>query len=233
MQYLFTLRRNYVVIPKLGVAYGRVPKSANSTIKRQLAKAAGIDDRFDGKFSKDEFWRDKAPDAFLMTAVELRRAHPDIFVFSFVREPLARLVSCYRSKILRAPEVPLSFRREGLSKQTSFRDFALHAAGRPDWRCNVHYRAQAHILSHKGDLVPDFIGRFETLAEDWRRLQDIVEDRTGNRLPDPPIKKANPDRPLSKPGDGFEGDEALMARLRARFADDYRLFYPESLEQAS
>lgn len=224
MQYLWGLRRNYVALPALGVAYARIPKSANSTIKRLLAEAAGIDDRFGGRFSSDSHWRGKAPDACLLTGAELRRRHPDLFIFTVVRDPLARLAACWRSKISRADEIPLSFRREGLTPETTFRAFADHAARRADWRCNVHYRAQAHILGT--GPAPDFVGRFDRLDADWPELCAVLAARGVTLPPLPPRPRREEPDALTDP-DYFAGDQALIARLRARYAEDYRLYFPD------
>ena len=95
MQYLGALRRNYVVISSIGLGYGRIPKAANSTIKRLMARSAGLERFFpEGGYSKDRNWRDLAPHAYFLTAEEARRRFPDILLFSMVREPLARLASC-------------------------------------------------------------------------------------------------------------------------------------------
>lgn len=232
-QLFYGLRRHYVVIPSLGLAYGRVPKSANSTIKRLLARAAGLEEAFGGTgYSKDRNWRDKAPEAYFLSAKAMRRAHPDVLVFTFVREPLARLASCYRSKIVRAPAVPKGLKREGLTKDTTFAEFARHVAGRSDRRSNIHYRAQSAILTDRGALVPEFVGRFETLEADWERLRETLRARNGVELPSLPPRGGGPARPpVAQAGDFFDGDEALMDRLRRRYADDYRLFYPELIGQ--
>lgn len=225
MGFLTRNSEHFVVVPSLNLAYGRVPKVANSMLKRQVARAAGIEDQFNEVFSRDRDWRTKAPVAYLVTAAELKRRWPEAFVFAFVRDPLSRLGSCYRSKISGAKRFSDAFRREGLTPDTTFPEFVAHVERRRDWRCNVHYRPQAAILTHRGEVVPDFIGKFETIREDWKRLSDLLEGRGSPRLP--PLPQRNHKRPVVAPDDFFEGDEALAARARARYSEDYRLFYPE------
>lgn len=220
---------HYIVLPALGIAYARVPKVANSMLKRQMARIAGIEDSFPNGYSKDRDWRTKKPDAHFMTATELTRHWPDIFVFTFVRDPLSRLASCYRSKIAEAKRFSKSFHNEGLRPDTSFPDFVAHVARRGDWRSNIHYRAQSAILTHKSRSLPQFIGRFETIRQDWQRLGDELRARGGPALPALPQRRQT--RPIVAADDYFRGDEQLIALARARYAEDYRLFYPEQAKE--
>lgn len=216
------------MLPQLGIGYGRVPKAANSMIKRHLARAAGIEGVFgDEAFSQDRHWRTKAPHAYFLTAAGARRRFPGIFLFSFVREPLSRLTSCYRSKILRPDRVSDSLRREGLQKTTSFPDFVAHVCRRSDWRSNIHYRAQSHILRGKGGLAPDFIGRIEYLAEDWMRLSEIMAGRSLEPLPPPPGRKSLAREARLQTGELFQGEREMISMARRRYARDIALFYPE------
>lgn len=229
LQYLGGLRRHYIVLPQLGVGYGRIPKAANSMIKRLLARAAGLEEMFgDEAFSQDRNWATKAPDAYFLTAAEARRRFPDVFLFSFVREPLSRLASCYRSKIVRPEVMHDSLLNEGLSKDTSFRKFAMHVCGRGDWRSNIHYRSQAYILRGHGGLAPDFIGKVEQLEADWRRLSDLLQERGGAPLPQLPRRKSAVKQAQMKTGDLFEGDQDLINRVRLRYAEDFLLFYNDA-----
>ena len=216
------------MLPQQGIGYGRIPKAANSMIKRQMARAADLEGLFgEEAFSKDRNWRTKAPHAYFMTAAGARRRYPNIYLFSFVREPLSRLASCYRSKILRPDSLSDSLRREGLGKDTSFADFIAHVCGRSDWRSNIHYRSQAHILRGASGLAPDFIGRVEHLAEDWRHLSDILAGRGLSPLPQLPARKSHATKAQMQTGDLFDGDQALIAMARQRYAQDLSLFYSD------
>lgn len=220
---------HFIAIPALGIAYGRVPKVANSVIKRSLAHAAGLQDRFPNKgFSKDRNWKTLAPDAFFVDAGTLARDFPDLLVFAFVRDPLERLASCYRSKLTQGRTIGKGLAREGLKTGIAFPDFVDHVCRRRDWRSNVHYRSQSAILSaivQKPDRRPTtIIGKFETMREDWLRISGMLETRTGRALPRLP--RRNPKHEIAKASDFFKDDAALTARAVARYAEDYRLFYP-------
>ena len=226
---LFRPTPHFIAIPSLGIAYGRVPKVGNSAIKRTLAHGAGLQGRFPNKgFSKDRNWKTLAPDAYFVDAGTLRRDFPELLVFAFVREPLSRLASCYRSKLTEGRTIGKGLAREGLKTGISFPDFVDHVCRRGDWRSNVHYRSQSSILSSfapdRNGSTPAMIGRFETMHRDWARISEAVEARTGRPLPRLPHR--NPKHKIATAEDFFQGDAALTARAAARYAEDYRLFYP-------
>ena len=207
-----------------------MPKVANSTIKRTLAHAAGLQDRFPLKgYSKDQNWKTLAPDAHFIDARTLARDFPDLLVFAFVRDPLERLASCYRSKLREGRTIGKGMAREGLKTGMPFPAFVDHVCRRGDWRSNVHYRAQSAILAgmvaKPGTPSRMHIGRFETMREDWARISAALEARTGHHLPRLPNR--DPKRTAPPASDFFQGDAALTARAIARYAEDYRLFYPE------
>ena len=229
LQYLGGFRRHYVVLPQLGVGYGRVPKAANSIIKRLLARAAGLEYMFgDEAFSQDRNWRTKQPNAYFLTGAQARRRFPDLVLFSFVREPLSRLASCYRSKITRPEALHDSLQREGLKKDVSFPKFVKHVCGRSDWRSNIHYRSQAQILNMRGGTPPDFIGQVEQLELHWRMLSEMLADRGHAQLPSLPRRKRTATDSQMKTGDLFDGDQGLIEMAQRRYADDLALFYGEA-----
>ena len=91
------------------------------------------------------------------------------FKFAFVRNPWARLVSEYRYR--------------NISTRYSFKDFLLRGLPEPSWRDTYrHIMPQYDFLyDDKGDLLVDFVGRFERLQQDF----DIVCQRLG--IPQTPL----------------------------------------------
>ena len=104
------------------------------------------------------------------------------FLFSFVRNPLARHVSCYKDKVL-------SFRKNKAKPQNinklpgqnklllytiipnvhhlpSFETFTLAVASTPDCYANVHIKSQYAALYENGNLIPDYIGKVEHFERD-------------------------------------------------------------------
>jgi len=94
----------------------------------------------------------------------------DCFKFSFVRNPWKRILSEYRYR--------------NYFHHRSFKDFVLNKLPAPGWDDKYrHVMPQYDMLySREGELLVDFVGRFETLQQDF----DTVCERLGikdSRLP--------------------------------------------------
>lgn len=86
------------------------------------------------------------------------------FKFSFVRNPWDRLVSEYRYLRLDG-KTPFSFFvNESLAKTDEYSDIARHVCPQIDF-----------LTDAQGKLIVDFVGRFETFADDF----DVVARRLG------------------------------------------------------
>lgn len=147
-----------VVWEEYHAIYIRVPKVANTSIRHGFGKG-----------------RERRACIAL-----LRRRYPDHLSFSFVRNPWSRLVSTYRHKIL-AEKVTNRHYRDGVHKgfvrrglpfraSMPFAEFAELTCSLSDAKAEKHLKSQSHFLVHRGLLVPQFIGRFETIARDWGEL---------------------------------------------------------------
>jgi hypothetical protein len=218
--------RSYVILKQYNLAYGRVPKAANSSIKLALHNLLnGEQPRVPG-VNRDNFWRSFPNDlADLLTAAHLTQRNPDTYVFSFTRNPYSRIASCYYSKIINRHKVPILFRFQGFRKDMSFTKFVEKVASIDDGIIDIHLRSQTQILSHQGRILPDFIGRVETIDEDWRRLRIIVLARGGPRFGQlPHINKARDKRP---PTSELFFDRGLVRLMTERYRTDFETFYPD------
>lgn len=81
-----------------------------------------------------------------------------LFKFSFVRNPWSRILSEYRYR--------------NYFQYFSFRDFVLNKLPGPGWDDRYrHVMPQYDMLyDHEGNLLVDFVGRFENLQEDFDRV---------------------------------------------------------------
>lgn len=107
------------------------------------------------------------------------RKYPGYFKFAFVRDPLARVLSCYQSKIgpptlslLKQARI-MSF-YEGLEPGMSFHDFArwLISQEGHDSCADRHWMSQYKFLYREdGTQICDFIGHYEYLEQDLKMLE--------------------------------------------------------------
>jgi len=113
----------------------------------------------------------------MLDIVDCRAAlqqYPDFFVFSFVRNPYARLYSGYSMATLYGNE---DAQQEQHSSQISFEQFAL----RPRIRDSMspvsasHYVPQSVFLMDRHECpVYDFVGRLEHLEEDLLQVLHLI-----------------------------------------------------------
>jgi hypothetical protein len=112
----------------------------------------------------------------------------DTLRFSFVRNPYARIVSCWADKFAGKPLIGgdvfidpyLALRSEidadlpaGADRTLSFPEFAAFAAATARTGHEVHLQTQEDILSLPG-IALDMIGKVETFDADFVRVLDYV-----------------------------------------------------------
>ena len=143
--------------------YVRVPKSANSSIRKSIA--GGVENKVD--------------------LTQLKKQYPEHLSFSFVRNPWARLVSSYTEKIRVEGTEEEKFvggvYRGLLAMDSSFRvgmpfdEFAELICSFSDQKVEKHFKSQCYFLVRDGVVIPDFVGRVESIQEDWVRLAKMAK----------------------------------------------------------
>ncbi len=159
------------------------------------------------------------------------------FSFAFVRDPLSRLVSCYRDKVAlssdgKAPRLARTvYPAYGIQPGMPFPDFVDIVARVPDCMAERHFRSQHTFLFHEGKCVVDFVARMEALDSGWQELQD----RFG--FPDLPHLNQAERRPARSSyytpevADSYYTPE-VAERAAERYAEDIDLLgYEESIGQ--
>lgn len=137
----------YAIMRKQGVALQVVRKAASKSILHALLK------RETGALPPTVRMHDHA--AFDWAAASAPAVHKCRRAV-FVRNPFDRLVSCYeffRSTKVRGPE----------TRALSFAEWAARVCEAPD--ADIHHRPIATDF-----LAPAFVGRVETMEDDWRRF---------------------------------------------------------------
>ena len=218
-----------ICLPGHGIAYIRVPKAANSSIKSALAQRFGIRARGADTVAQDGFW-DDTEDGVAM------RLTPERFVteghaarcwtFSFVRHPVARLYSCWNNKVIENDALSPRFVAMGVRPGMPFDEFVQAVAETPDDRADIHVHSQSGILEYQGRLVPDFVGRVENIAADWPCVAERIEARSGvamGRLGARNMRMGTPATvALTLP-------EKVRTLIIDRYRRDVDLFYPDQL----
>ena len=218
--------RSFVVLKEFGLAYGRIPKAANSTIKAALFNLPKLEIKDPSSLSRDSFWREIPGDrADLLTASQLQAQHPEALVFSFTRNPFARVSSCYFNKLKLKDEPSSFFRRRGFTKDTSFAEFVERIASYDDRSTDKHLMSQCHVLSHNGKILPQFVGKVENIDGDWQQLTNLVLERGGPKLEK--LGHRNKTKMVRPPDGELFSDPVLTRLVRERYAADFDTFYPD------
>ena len=159
------------------------------------------------------------------------------FLFSFVRNPFARHVSCYQDQVLRfrndqakKPNIRMPSVKNNMllihiirssSHLHSFEAFTLAVASSPDHYADEHIKSQYATLYENGNLIPDYVGKVENFDHDARYLCEQFN------LPSP--RKLNTS-PATYDYREFYTPETVEL-VAKRYASDIQAFgYEEELE---
>jgi hypothetical protein len=225
------IEKNYLWLPELGIAYGRIPKAANTSIRDALLQMLNLD--LDPELAlpnKDDFWKGLPKSKASMLTKKQLLSHPETrnaWVFSFVREPFSRLYSCWNNKVIENETLSRQLLEIGVVKGMTFETFVETVCNAPDEGSDVHVRSQASFLTLGSQLLPHFVGRVETMDSDWTHLQYEVRLRSGHALPE--IARRNA-RAMATPDISEQYPLELRQMVARRYQRDYELFYPERLQ---
>ena len=217
--------RHFIRFRDLPLLYGRVPKVANSSIKACLCRLLTTSPEQGSRTTSDAFWSQGTHgETSMMDKYSARMCRGTHFSFSFVRNPFDRLVSAYNNKILELDEVPGPMKAMGLSHNMGFSGFLETIVGAVDAAMDVHLLPQSSILCLDGQLIPNFIGRLETMATDWQHLETCMK-REGlpslGNLPEKNRRRSDDRSDVSQ----YFSDPGLVQLVVDRYGDDLDLFY--------
>jgi hypothetical protein len=156
---------------------------------------------------------------------QVNQLREDYYLFSFVRNPLTRLYSCYRDKVVNAEKKKdrCSLSPYGIHFGMSFDAFVTRVVEIPDKYADQHFRSACSFLMYKGELVVDFVGKFERFNEDW----EVIASQFG--LPAPGKTKR-----VSGPSTGLKDipiSPSVLEMVIERYANDLDAFgYRDDLE---
>ena len=148
------------------------------------------------------------------------------FSFSFVRNPFDRLVSAYNNKILELDEVPGPMQAMGLKHGMAFSAFLECISTTSDVDLDIHLLPQSSILCLDDQLIPSFIGRLETMENDWQQLQRRLRQERLPVLGNLPEKNRRRSDDHSDVGQYFK-DPGMVQLVADRYDNDLKLFYSD------
>ena len=209
------------VLPEQRIIYLCVPKNASSRIKMTLSSLLGRTVKSEWEANKRKLSGLKSPKRVGLSKFHRLATDRETLRFAFVRNPYARLVSCWLSKFRDVPLIPsnpsvrsyLTWRQhndlslpEGLTRTLSFDQFVDLATMTAKERVDAHWHLQAGLLDMPG-IELNLIGRVECFARDFMRVLDHVQ--ASNTLRDNAIKPINP----SDTGDWQDYYTSKLAKL--------------------
>lgn len=143
---------NNVLLHDRKIAFMCIPKAGNTSIKRALMEAYGLEGNPHRVF-------------------ECGPVPGGYFAVAFVRNPVDRVLSCYADKIQRRWIPSLS--RFGMWPDMPLDDFIDRVCTVSDGEATgsgQHFRSQFYDLGNR----PDFLGRVDRMGEDWARLRHAL-----------------------------------------------------------
>lgn len=177
--YLTTPNIKYLTKVKLG--YLLTFKTASSSIYNTL-----LQKEINTSFEKDLHFH---ANQHLKSDAENKK---DYFIFTFVRNPMERLVSCYQNKIIDDPKIDNNIHYFTdvyfwgyLGKTSSFDDFIRRINKIPNHLLEGHIGMQSDIVfDQNGNSRANFIGKYENITKDFAIIQ--------NKFQLPNLPKSNP-----------------------------------------
>lgn len=155
-----------------------IPKTAGNSITAALNSVPGKAEELSPKIAKHA-------KAFEIRALLGATVWDEYFTFSFVRNPWDLMVSSYHWWLQKAPSIPYHRRHaERVRRLGSFDAFLASPYGSS--RINERRGNLFDWLSDgNGSLLVDYVGRVETIAEDWERIRERID------APLPPLPHVN------------------------------------------
>lgn len=209
-------------LPQDNLGYLQIPKVASRSTRIALITHFSGQDA--STFSKEKLKEFSEIHSSHVKQLNIRKQHPDAYIFSFVRHPYARLVSCYKYFVSQ-PHIrnsnfsdlnpqKNSFKCHSISLDDSFDTFVEKVCDISDSESNRHFRSQSWFLMNDSILIPDFVGKLESMATDWEILRQ--------RFNLPSIPHIN-----TTPNTEFEVSERNKQLIQKRYHHDFSNFYSD------
>ena len=202
----------YWYFPNDNLGYVQIPKVASRSIRAALIT------RFSGQnaaaFDKERLGEFSEVHSEHISQQDIRKKTPDAFIFSFVRHPYERILSCYKNKVS-GPNIQKNiFECHGVSRNDSFDVFVDKICEIPDSESDRHFRSQSWFLMSGSECIADFVGKLESISSDWEVLRQRFD------LPAIPHRNAT-----SKTIEVISDRNKQL--IQRRYSDDFINFYSD------
>lgn len=111
----------------------------------------------------------KVSDAKIIPIVDILNKNK--YIFTFVRNPWSRVLSCWNGWIKNKPKSRL-FNIEGIDKGMSFKDFVYVIKDISDKDADQHFVSLSYITEYNGKDILNFYGKIENINNDWKILKN-------------------------------------------------------------
>ena len=210
-------------VDDLKIGYIAVPKVASSSIRSMIT--AQQKSHLGQEKHKTPNKKLKYCARISLTPAQIVRMREQFYLFSFTRNPLTRLYSCYRDKVVNGElrHDRCCFSPYRIHFGISFDEFIRRVVDIPEKSADQHFRSLCSFLVHDGKLLVDYVGKFERFAQDWDEIATrfgLPQPKRARRVSGSPV--AMKDIPLSSAG---------LELVIARYAQDLDTFgYRKELE---
>ena len=232
--------KGFIYIPKFALVYARIPKCANTSIKTRLAelvltkRVTHRNQARDLQPTNDRFWKKCTNEAQLLRPDRFTAIHDAVTSFTVIREPLGRLHSCYREKVLRETVFP-PMERLGYRNTMTFADFLDLTCALEIDAMDVHTQPQTFLISDSKGRLPNFIGLLDNLDADWARLSRLMEAKgvsLGGPLPRLNSSRASPGK-VDSAGEMTAIPASTRRQVELTYGADIKLYERLHLSQAN
>lgn len=160
----------YMILSQKKLIYLEIPKVANCSIKASMLQ----------KKFKDDY--SVQAESLKYTVHNLGEKYDDFYKFTFVRNPLDRVVSCYESKYHKDKQMFGKYRKDlefdgylfgYIRKDQGFTNFLCRIALIPDAYKDHHFKPQYNIVyDRNGRKNVDYVGKYEKLNQEYQQISE-------------------------------------------------------------
>lgn len=160
-------KREFVVNPEKKVIYLNNPKVACTSLKTSLFE-----------YNYNQSIDDDSVHAVLRSHYIFnldRKILKKYFIYTYVRNPFTRLVSCYKNKVYGNRRKFGEYLFGILKEDHGFEDFAGKVIRIPDFLADQHFKSQYSFIYQNHKCLADFVGKMETMEKSYAEIQKKYE----------------------------------------------------------